>query len=61
MVRRAEPKNRIRMLVDHDWPVPGKRAWLSFRAGREYSLTMTQAEQMRGLYEVMPGDRNGNR
>ena len=57
MVRKSTPKLVVRMLVDHDWPVPGKRAWLSFKAGREYPVTRAQFDDMAGLYEVINGNR----
>lgn len=57
MVRKSTPKLVIRMTVDHDWPVPGKRAWIAFNAGREYAVTKKQADDMAGLYEVVSGNR----
>lgn len=57
MVRKSKPKLVVRMTVDHDWPVPGKRAWLSFKSGREYPLTQKQAGDMAGTYEVVSGNR----
>jgi len=57
MVRKSTPKTRVRMNVDHDWPVPGKRSWIAFKAGKEYPVTQKQADDMAGLYEVVSGNR----
>ena len=57
MVRKSTPKIRALMLVDHDWPVPGKRAWLAFKSGRVYNMTRTQADDMAGLFEEINGNR----
>lgn len=57
-MKRAAPKLRIRMLVDHDWRVPGKPSWIAFRADREYPVTQAQHDAMVPAYAVRV---NGNR
>lgn len=58
-MRRATPKIRVRMIRDHDWRVPGKRAWISFRAGKEYPVTQAQHDALVPNYAVRitDGDR----
>lgn len=56
-MKRATPKLRIRMTVDHDWKVPGRRSWVAFKAGREYAVTQAQFDDMAGMYEVVNGNR----
>ena len=50
MVRKSTPKLVIHMTVDHDWPVPGKRAWIAFKAGREYPVTKAQFDDLVPVY-----------
>jgi len=58
-MKRATPKIRILMTVDHDWKVPGKRSWIAFRAGREYPVTQAQHDDLVPAYAVRI--TNGNR
>lgn len=56
MVKKSTPKRTVRMLVDHDWKVPNRPAWIAFKAGQEYALTQVQFDGMVGLYEVVGGN-----
>jgi len=37
---------KIHVLKDFDWPVPGQRAWVAFKAGWSGRVTRAQAREM---------------
>lgn len=53
MVKKSTPKITIRMTVDHDWKVPRRRAWVSFKAGVEYQVTQAQRDALVPDYAVI--------
>lgn len=58
-MRKSKPKLLVRMTVDHDWKVPGKRSWFAFKAGKEYPVTQAQFDDLVPVYAVRI--TNGNR